>query len=275
MQIIEQFVKGKYDDEKLCEDAIAVTDDFAAVIDGVSSKTNTQIDDKTTGKIASEILAESLPELDRDMDYLDAFRFLNSRLTGWYEEKGLLDRMREEPMERPSASMTIYSRKHHQIWSIGDCQALCGDYLIYQNLRVDELSSEIRSRMIEFLLQTGYTERDLLKQDLSHEFLEPIFKRQPYIQNRIFNSPYDYTVLDGFEMREDLIRCVPLPDDVDEIILATDGYPKLMRTLEESEAYLNEVLEEDPLCYKVFRHVKGKYEGMVSYDDRAYVRVQL
>ena len=36
MNVIESLVKGKYDDENICEDAISITDNFIAVIDGVT-----------------------------------------------------------------------------------------------------------------------------------------------------------------------------------------------------------------------------------------------
>lgn len=38
MTIIESFIRGKHDDAH-CEDGIVVTHDFAAVIDGSTSKT--------------------------------------------------------------------------------------------------------------------------------------------------------------------------------------------------------------------------------------------
>ena len=56
MRIIEQFIKGKYNDPNLCEDAICVTENFIAVIDGVSSQSDFRFEDKKLGKIISDIL---------------------------------------------------------------------------------------------------------------------------------------------------------------------------------------------------------------------------
>ena len=61
-----------------------------------------------------------------------------------------------------------------------------------------------------------------------------------------------------------------------EVVLASDEYPQLCRTLEESEAKLREIIAEDPLCLGGGggkAGVKGIMEGMESFDDRSYVRV--
>lgn len=38
MEVIEEFIKGKYEKQELCEDAIVVSENFIAVIDGVTSQ---------------------------------------------------------------------------------------------------------------------------------------------------------------------------------------------------------------------------------------------
>ena len=57
-----------------------------------------------------------------------------------------------------------------------------------------------------------------------------------------------------------------------EIILASDGYPYLENTLEASESKLKYILENDPLCYTLYKSTKGIQKGNVSFDDRSYVR---
>lgn len=61
-------------------------------------------------------------------------------------------------------------------------------------------------------------------------------------------------------------------------MLASNGYPQLCRTLEESEAKLLEIIAEDPLCLGFGggkADVKGIMEGMENFDDRTYVRVMM
>lgn len=56
------------------------------------------------------------------------------------------------------------------------------------------------------------------------------------------------------------------------MILASDGYPKLFNSLIESELYLKKIINEDPLCYKLFKSTKGINKGKLSFDDRAYIK---
>ena len=65
--------------------------------------------------------------------------------------------------------------------------------------------------------------------------------------------------------------CVDVPE-FSEVVLASDGYPKLFGTLEESEHYLQKVLAEDPLCISLNKQTKGLMVGNNSYDDRTFVR---
>lgn len=53
------------------------------------------------------------------------------------------------------------------------------------------------------------------------------------------------------------------------------GYPVLQRTLADSEAKLEEVLEQDPLCFRMYKTTKGLVEGNVSFDDRSYLRFRV
>ena len=79
-----------------------------------------------------------------------------------------------------------------------------------------------------------------------------------------------YAVIDGFEIPMDKVKIVPSGT---EVILASDGYPYLAGTLEESEERLQKQLEDDPLCIYSFKATKGLMIGNISFDDRAYVRL--
>ena len=82
---------------------------------------------------------------------------------------------------------------------------------------------------------------------------------------------YGYPVLNGRGIHlEHIIKYKVKVGD--EIVLASDGYPVIKPTLEQSETYLKTILERDPLCIKEFITMKGLVPGNNSYDDRAYVR---
>lgn len=154
--------------------------------------------------------------------------------------------------------------------------ALCGDKTIENNLEVDQLYTKIRKMTIEYLLETGDTEEQLLEDDIARKFVQNISKRQPYIRNKTYNSKYDYAVIDGFNKpNKNLIKCIDVPNDIKEIVFVTDGYRKPFNTLEETEKYNQHIKEVDPLCYKEFEYSRGFNKMQENYDDRAYVRFKI
>ena len=58
-------------------------------------------------------------------------------------------------------------------------------------------------------------------------------------------------------------------------ILASDGYPVLADTLEETERLLACSLAEDPLRIGEHLSTKGVAAGNESFDDRTYLRMKL
>lgn len=276
MKVIEEFLKGKFNKEELCEDGICVTENFIALIDGVSSQSEFRYNNKKLGKIICDILLEAVPKLDTKIDCYQAIDFLNNYILEFYKKHGIFEKISDDATNQPSASVIMYSKNANQIWLIGDCMALYGDTIVDNKLEVDELYTKIRVMTIEYLLATGYTEEQLLESDIAKKFVQNLSKRQPYIRNKTYNSKYDYAVIDGFNKpNKKLIKCIDLPKDIKEVVFCSDGYRKPFHTLEESEKYLKHIREVDPLCYKEFAYERGFYKNQESYDDRAYIRFEI
>lgn len=276
MRVIEKFLKGKFNNEELCEDGICITDDFIAVIDGVSSQSQFNYENKKLGKIICDILLEAIPNLDNKFDCYQSIDFLNNYVIEFYKKHNIFEKISEDAANQPSASVIIYSKRYNQIWLIGDCMALYGDNILENKLEVDELYTKIRIMTIEYFLSTGYTEEQLLEDDIAKKFIQNLSKRQPYIRNKIYNSKYDYAVIDGFNKpNKKLIKCIDVPDNIKEIVFVSDGYRKPFSSLKESEEYLKHIKEVDPLCYKEFAYERGFYKNQESYDDRAYIRFEI
>jgi len=276
MKIIEKFIKGKYENQELCEDGIVVTDGFIAVIDGVSSQSEFSYQGKKLGRIIKDILLEIIPKLDITYDCYQAIDFVNEYILEEYKKMKIYDEIVNDAAMQPSASLIMYSRNYNQIWLIGDCMALCGNEIIENKLEVDELYTKIRKMTIEYLLDTGYTEEQLLENDIARKFVQHLNKRQPYIRNKVYNSKYDYVVIDGFNRPDKkLVKIIDVPKEIEEIVFITDGYRKPFYSLKETEEYLEYVRNVDPLGYKEFPYARGFCKGQISYDDRAYVRFSL
>ena len=85
-----------------------------------------------------------------------------------------------------------------------------------------------------------------------------------------------YSVVDGFPIDRRHVRIVPLDFQPWEIVLASDGYPFLCPTLEESESRLRQQREDDPLNIgHHFQATKAFHPDFNSFDDRAYIRFSI
>ena len=56
------------------------------------------------------------------------------------------------------------------------------------------------------------------------------------------------------------------------VVLASDGYPVLRKTLKECENELDYIRQNDPMCFRLFRSTKGIKQGNASFDDRAFCK---
>ena len=58
-------------------------------------------------------------------------------------------------------------------------------------------------------------------------------------------------------------------------MFASDGYPKITDTLEETEQLLDYQRKTDPLNINTFKATKAFVEGNNSFDDRTYIRFEV
>ena len=265
MQIIEQQILGKRSQET-CEDGIASNHHFVEVIDGSTSKSPFQIHpDMQNGRYAMLLVAEFIQNMDAGISCEDCCRGLSESFLNTYKERGIdLKRLKRHPAERLTASAVVYSQCRKEIWMIGDCQC-CIDGKRHTNGKpAEELLAAKRAEYINRLLKEGFKIADFQTIDKGREHILPVLKAACQEQN------ITYAVIDGFEIPMDKVKIVPSGT---EVILASDGYPYLAGTLEESEERLQKQLEDDPLCIYSFKATKGLMAGNVSFDDRAYVRL--
>lgn len=263
--IIEQFIQAKSGREETNEDLIYIDENFYAVFDGATSKSGICYQGKTEGQLAVACLADAMRSngFGRMIDGRTAVAIMQDRLCAYRNENGLADKGMHL-----CASGVIYSKARRQIWAVGDCQYMINGKVYSQGKRVDQLMSEVRSYIIHCLLLEGMTEEDLMQKDVARGLILDILKRQYHMENA--TDPYGYSVFSGEgKLLNVEIRDVP-PGA--EIVLASDGYPLLMKTLAESEEKLQELIRTDPLCYKEYKSTKGLLQGNISFDDRAYLR---
>ena len=257
MIITEHFICGKHTADD-CEDGIVTTNDFAAVIDGSTSKTPTRLDPSMkNGRFAMLLISEYIKQIPADYTMYDFCRGITIRIAEEYDKRGIAERMAEHPEERLTASAIIYSDSRKEMWMVGDCQAII-DGTYYDNSKPYEQDIAMQRAA---LIKNGMSPKD------ARRTIEPqLIKAMLEGQNR------QYAVIDGTPIYMPGTRIVKASHSV---VLASDGYPTLLPTLKESEEALALHLANDPQNIGDFVATKGLVEGNVSFDDRAYIKLTI
>lgn len=285
MKIVESFLKGKRAVQSLCEDNFVVTDYFAAVVDGSTGKGTMRYMEESTGHAASAAIINAVSTmLSPDSSISDAIGLFTEIIGHKYDELGVRDMVGKCPENRITASAVIYSSRRQEIWMIGDCQCLV-DGLLHTNCKkIDSVLSETRALYIQLMQPDFYSKYidcaestlkfDASEMDLGREYILPLLRKQCALQNAAQNVEYAYGVIDGIGSPLLFSKVIDVRESSD-LVLATDGYPVLYPTLEESEKALAELLRADPMMIYKFKSTKGMTKGLLSFDDRAYLRVKL
>lgn len=257
MTITEQFICGKHTAAD-CEDGIVITNNFAAVIDGSTSKTPKRLDPSMkNGRFAMLLISEYIKQMPADYTMNNFCRGITLRIAEEYAKRGIAEDMAKHPEERITASAIIYSNSRKEVWMVGDCQAIIdGEH--YDNSKPYE--QEIAMQRAT-LIKNGMSPKE------ARCAIEPqLIKAMLEGQNR------QYAVIDGTPIYMPGTRIVTASHCV---VLASDGYPTLLPTLHESEEALAKHLTDDPQNITDFIATKGLVEGNVSFDDRAYIKLTI
>ena len=272
--VIEQYAVGKFDDPERCEDALAVTPHFAAIVDGATSKTSFRFSGRTPGRVAASLLVRLLADLPADADCSAFIARANEMFVRFYREHRLLDRARADASCRLTASAVVYSDARREVWSVGDCRLRIGGGEYRHEKAIDTLLSSRRAEAIESYLAQGGEPDALFVRDVGREAIREALLRQYRAQNPTApDTPFAYGVLDGFPPYAPDVRSYAV-EAGQEVVLASDGYPAVLPTLEESERRLRQILHDDPHCFRIFKSTKGVMQGQTSFDDRAYLRLR-
>lgn len=266
METIEAFVCGKRPDQSFCEDGFVATPHFAAVVDGSTSK----VPGRHGGREAMLAVTEAL----RHLDARASKREMLSVLTACLAEKNIPE-AHTHAEYRLTCSAVIYSAFRRVVWMVGDCQARWNGHTYTNPKLVDNILINARCAAVRYLLAHGHTEEDIRRHDLGRALILDALREQTNFQNDPnTNNPYRYAVLDGTPVPEALVQELSV-EDSPTLILASDGYPVLCDTLEESESALQQLLRADPLCIKDNAATKCLMEENLSFDDRCYLKIAL
>ena len=133
----------------------------------------------------------------------------------------------------------------------------------------DTITSQDRAMFWQAGLLGGNDDIENNNGDPGRDLIHPLLLRQRRFQNNM-KAPklYRYWAMDGFFIEEEGIQVHDVPESTREIILASDGYPKLYPTLQETEEHLQELIRNDPKMICDFLAAKGVCEGAESFGLR-------
>ncbi|MBP5214617.1 MAG: hypothetical protein J6032_08425 [Bacteroidales bacterium] len=270
MQIAEVFSQPK---GRIMEDAHVVTPHYIAVFDGATPKTAFRFSlpdgsQLTPGQVAARTLAKAVGELEPYLTAREAVNRLSAKLRIALQG------------HRAEASGVICSIDRNEVWMVGDCQF----GFVYDGTRIevhhtekviDGILSRWRSTVVKsYLSRNLLTPEDISHNDPGRRIIQPFITRQVLYQNDP-SSPLGFGVFDGSEIPDCYLEVFPVPRNATALILASDGYPKLHPTLQESEIALQQLLKSDPLCIGDLCETKGILAGNCSHDDRTYLKILL
>lgn len=267
MKVIEQFIKGKRENEALCEDGLFVNDDYICVIDGVTSKgKQTWNGIYTSGGFAKEIILKTLADMPGDADKKTFFDALDNALALAYDAQVQNDSI----TEYLRACIIVYSVSQKKIWSLGDCACIINGQKHETPKVIDSLLSSLRAFVIESAVKDSI---DLTKGDVGREAIVPFLNKQLLFENDD-KSHFGYGVLNGHGVNVNFITEYDVKTG-DSVVLASDGYPDLCDSLQASEMRLQELLKIDPMCVKENISTKGIDKNNCSFDDRTYIKFEV
>jgi len=271
MKLIEQFRISKTGKLNDCEDMIFFNDHFAAVIDGATSRDNRRFNGQASGYVAAMLVLKAFDHLSKDSTTIQFIESVNREFDWFYKKHQINPQANEQIL---TASAVIYSPFFRQIWMIGDCQCLI-DQNIHRNPNgIDEHIAAIRSLINQSEMISGRTMDWIMENDPGSLAIQDLLVRQFTFQNRppMHEGSFHYTAFDGRPIDMSAVKIIDVLPDVHEIVLASDGYPLLKHSLRECEDELQNLLLKDPLCIYENKGVKGLKKGLVSFDDRSYLR---
>ena len=260
------------------EDGIVVTNDFIAVIDGSTSKSQYRHSlFRSNGRYAMQLVGRYIRRMPKNTTCEAFLRGVTAYIRKHYK-KTMLSRMAEHPEDRLTCSVVVFSRLCREIWMIGDCHAMVidaqqavADCQYYDNPKPYEAElAAMRAEEAKRQLSDGKTINDICRNDTARPVIIP------RMIETMRNQNITYSVVDGFPIPRQHVLVIPLDFRPYEIVMASDGYPFLYPSLEESEEALQHQRQNDPLNIGPhFQATKAFHPDNNSFDDRTYIRFRV
>ena len=255
------------DDFIRCEDAVVLTDNHVAVIDGMT----TGFGDRRSGlavppgRIAAKRMVEITASLEPWATALEA-------VTAYTDALDRDGRRFSDVLF--GASVVCVSLHRREAWRVGDCHLRIGQFEHFGEKDVDNANSAYRAAINHASLANGASVKQLRAGDVGRQATGPLLDAQRHLAN--YTGPFGYGVVNGTPVPPRFVEVHTLPSNGVEITMMSDGYPAFGADLTDAEAQLAEALSRDPACInELSRMAKAWEPGTNGPDDRSYVRLRL
>lgn len=286
-QTVERFLKSKSGSADGGGDRIVAGSRYIGVVDAATDKSGLKWslnNREVSGEYAlAEVLSRALNTSSDDIEVV--LERVQREMSILAESLGV---NLTEGAASPLASFVLLDITRGDLVVLGDCAYgfVNGDQVnaTYNSKRVDELASETRA--LAYLAWTASGGASNKNEDPGRAAILDDLREATRLANADMNSFRPDEKLYGHDMSSlvypvfDIIipravSRVQIPTNINEVILASDGYPRIFKSLEETENYLKRSLQEDPLRIGEHPSTKGLVAGQESFDDRAYIRVSI
>ena len=263
MKLLDIFTESKSGNPTLNEDGIYFKAPFAAVIDGTTTKDEKLYSKAYGGRFAMQVIMKALDNISDELEPYHLIEKINDALS--------CELTKQNYELGPSAGILIYNDTRKELISYGDNPYSINGKEYRTTKPTDIIAAQVRADTIKKLLAQGATVEDIQKNDLGRKEISDYLKEAP---EKLANAEIEngYPVINGKKVIKAFITVHKI-EAGSELILASDGYPRLLKSLADTEAYLQELLKNDILCIEALKGTKGVAFGNRSFDDRSYLRL--
>ncbi|CAI9404837.1 hypothetical protein [Nocardioides sp. T2.26MG-1] len=261
MRLVTGFSRGNGRGPNL--DRWVVTDGWAAVFDGVTPR-GTDLDVTTAATVALvDDLVRAVEAAAADLEPLAMVERLTETTAA------------HQGAQRPSAAAVVFSLTARRVVVVGDGWVGVDGAARFYDHRFESVVTEARRAVTQAALAAGRSVDELRRDDPGRRAVHDLLVGEAELRNVDADGPYFYSCLDGRPVPRRHLAVVDVPAGARSLCLASDGYPVLAETWQESERALFADIEADPL--RIGRHAgtKALAPGAETFDDRTFLLLEL
>ncbi|NTF23524.1 hypothetical protein G6L37_34705 [Agrobacterium rubi] len=267
---LDTYVAGKLSSDG-CEDFLHIDHDFIAVVDGASDKTGTRVGGRAGGWIVANAIVECLK--DRNQTPADAtfVQWVASTTAGIDRTLKLLGWPKD--VQRPAASVIVYSRHHGEMWRVGDCHFRVDGVDFLGGKLFDDNVGDIRREVLLKAIEDGADIESLRTDDIGRRAIQGLLDLQ-YLHANAATSEFGYPVFNGDPIPPEFLEAPTMIPAGSFVVMCSDGFDFPHETLVETISRQRISYEKDPLRMGTDggrASTKALSAGAERHDDQCYV----